>query len=74
MSIAICQLRTHATLAIRWHMKNKHVKDLAQHANEGVAGDVLQDVAQELIFGARAARTLLASPPPPPPPSLCSSR
>ena len=31
-------------------------------------------MAQDLGFGARAARALLASPPPPPPPSLCSSR
>ena len=41
---------------------------------EGVAEGVPQDVAQELAFGARAARAFLASPPPPPPPSLCSSR
>ena len=35
---------------------------------------VPQNVAQDLAFGARAARALLATPPPPPPPSLCSSR
>ena len=33
-----------------------------------------QDVAQDLAFGARAARALIATTPPPPPPSLCSSR
>jgi len=49
-------------------MKEEHVKDAAQ----GVAEDVPQDVAQELAFGTRAARALLASPSPPPPPSLCS--
>jgi len=51
-------------------MKDGHVKDEAQ----GVAGDVPQDVAQELAFGARAARAILASPPPSLPLSLCSSR
>ena len=51
-------------------MKDEHVNDAAQ----GVLEDVPQDVAQELAFGARAARALLATPPPaPPPPSLCSS-
>jgi len=45
------------------------VKDAAQ----GVLEDVPQDVAQDLAFGARAARTLLATPPPPPP-CLCVSR
>ena len=49
-------------------MKDKHVKDAAQ----GAAEDVPQDVAQDLGFGARAARALLATPPPLP--SLCSSR
>ena len=49
-------------------MKDEHVKDAAQ----GVAEDVPQDVAQDLGFGARAARALPATPPPPP--SLCSSR
>ena len=49
-------------------MKDEHLKDAAQ----GVAGDVPQDVAQDLAFGARAACALLATPPPPP--SLCSSR
>jgi len=47
-------------------MKDKHVK--------GAAQDVAEDVAQDLGFGARAARALLATPPPPPPSSLCSSR
>jgi len=51
-------------------MKDEHVNDAAQ----GVAEDMPQDVAQDLAFGARAARALLATPPPPPPPSLCSSR
>jgi len=41
-------------------MKDGHVKDAAQ------------DVAQNLAFGARAARALLATPPPPP--YSCSSR
>jgi len=47
-------------------MKNEHVKDAAQ----GAAEDVSLDVAQDLAFGARAARALLATPPPPPPPPL----
>ena len=51
-------------------MKDEHVKDAAQ----GVAENVPHDVAQDLGFGARAARALLATPPPPPPPSLCNSR
>ena len=51
-------------------MKDGHVKDAAQ----GTAEDVPQDEAQDLAFGARAVRALLATPPPPPPPSLCSSR
>jgi len=51
-------------------MKDEHVKDSAQ----GVAEDCPQDVAQDLAFGARAARALLAIPPPPQPPSLCSTR
>ena len=51
-------------------MKDGHVRDAAQ----GFSEDVPQDVAQNLVFGARAARALLATPPPPPPPSLCSSR
>ena len=49
-------------------MKDEHVKDAAQN----IAVDVPQDVAQDLVFGARAARALLATPPPPPPPSLCT--
>ena len=51
-------------------MKDEHVNDAAQ----GAVKDVPQDVAQDLGFGARAARALLATPPPPPPPSLCGSR
>ena len=51
-------------------MKDEHVKDAAL----GVAGDVPQDVAQDLGFGARAARALIATPPPPPLSSLCISR
>ena len=46
------------------------MKDAAQ----GAAEDVPQDVAQDLAFGAQAARTLLATPPPPPPLSLRSWR
>ena len=38
-------------------MKDEHVKDAAQ----GVAEDVPQDVAQDLGFGARAARALPAT-------------
>jgi len=49
-------------------MKDGHVNDAAQ----GVVGDVTQDVAQDLGFGARAARALLATPPPPP--CLCAVR
>jgi len=41
-------------------------------AAQGVVEDVpQQDVAQDLGFGARAARALLATPPPPPP-CLCA--
>ena len=36
-------------------------------AAQGVVEDVPQDVAQDLGFGARASRALLATPPPPPP-------
>ena len=52
----------------------------AQHINtcvpppQGVVEDVPLDVAQDLGFGTRAARALLATPLPPPPPSLSSSR
>ena len=48
-------------------MKDGHVKDATQGATE----DVPQDAAQDLAFGAQAARALLATPPPP---SLCSLR
>ena len=41
-------------------MKDEHVKDAAQ----GVAEDVPKDVAQDLAFGPRAARALIATPPP----------
>ena len=41
---------------------------------EGAAKGVPQDVAQDLAFGARAARALIATQPPPPPPSLSISR
>ena len=52
-------------------MKDKHVKDAAQY----VAQDVPRDVAQQdLAFGARAARALLATPPPLLTPPLRSSR
>jgi len=47
-------------------MKDVHVK--------GVAPGVAEHVGQDLGFGARAARALIATPPPLPPPSLCSSR
>jgi len=47
-------------------MKDGHVNDAAQ----GVVEDVPQDVAQDLAFGARAARALLATPPP----CLCADR
>ena len=49
-------------------MKDEHAKDAAQ----GAAEDVPQDAAQNLAFGARAARALLATPPPPP--CLCAVR
>ena len=42
-------------------------------AAPGVAVDMPQDVAQDLGFGARASRALLATPPPPPP-CLCAIR
>ena len=42
-------------------------------AAQGVVEDVPRDVAQDLAFGARAARALLATPPPPPP-CLCAVR
>ena len=51
----------------------------AQHINtcvpppQGVVEDMPQNVAQDLGFGARAARALLATPPPPPP-CLCAVR
>ena len=51
--------------------RRQHVKNAAQGDVEGVA----EDVAQDLAFGARSARALIATPPPPPPPpSLCSLR
>ena len=49
-------------------MKDKHVKDAAQD----VAEDVPQNMKQDLAFGARAVRALLATPPPPQPLSLRS--
>jgi len=42
-------------------------------AAQGAAEDVPQDVAQNLAFGAWAARALLATPAPPPP-CLCAAR
>jgi len=54
----------------RRRRRRQHVKDAAQ----GVLEDVAEDVVQDLAFGARAARALLATPPPLPSPSLCSSR
>ena len=42
-------------------------------AAQGAVEDVPKDVAQDLGFGARAARALLATPPPPPP-CLCAVR
>ena len=50
--------------------RRQHVKDAAQGVLEGVAEGVVQD----LSFGARAARALLATPLPPPPSYLYSSR
>ena len=67
---AATRTRAPPTPAFRWHMKDEHVNDTAQ----GVAEDAPQEVAQDLAFGARVARALLATPPRPPPPSLCSSR
>ena len=60
------------TPALRWRMKDEHVKDAAQD----VAEDVPQDVAQDLGFGLRGpggARPHRHATPPPPP-SLCISR
>ena len=42
-------------------------------AAQGVEEDVPRDVAQDLAFGARVARALLATQPPPPP-CLCAVR
>jgi len=53
-------------------VKEKHAKGAAQVFAEDVAEGVTRDLAQDLAFGARAARALLATPPPPP--FLCSSR
>ena len=54
----------------RRHVKDEHAKVAAQlRTAEGVP----QDVAQDLGFGARAARALIATPPPQPP-FLCISR
>jgi len=60
---------THAqhTHAAPPHVKDEHAKDAAQGVAQDVAKDVPQDVARDLAFGARAARTLLATPLPPPP-------
>ena len=66
---AATRARPPPTPALRWHIQDGHVKDVAQ----GVAEDVPQDAAQDLAFGARAAHALLATPPPPQPLSLCSS-
>jgi len=62
---------THWTPLPHHHRRRRrqHVKDAAQ----GIAESVAEGVVQDLAFGARAARALLAMPPPPPPPSLCSS-
>ena len=46
-------------------MKDEHVNDAAQ--------GVVEDVPQNLGFGALVARALLATPPPPPP-CLCAVR
>ena len=47
------------------------MKDAAEDVSENIAEDVVQDLA----FGARAARALLATPPPPPPPPpFCAAR
>jgi len=55
-------------------VKDGHVKGAAQDVSGVVTQDVLQNAAQDLAFGARAASAILATPPPPPPPSLYSSR
>jgi len=52
------------------HVRDEPVKDAAQDVAVDVTQDAAEDV-QDLAFGARAARFLLATPPPP---SLCSSR
>ena len=45
-----------STPALRWHVKDEHVKDAAKNVTEGAAEDAPQDVAQDLAFGARVAR------------------
>ena len=64
---AATRTRAPHTPALSWHMEDEHVKDAAH----GSAEDVPQEVAQDLAYGARVARALLATPPPPPPPSFC---
>ena len=60
--------------ALGRHVKDEHVENpAAQDVADSAAEDAPNDVAQDLAFGDRAARALLATPPPPPP-SLCSSR
>jgi len=52
--------------ALGRHVKDEHAKCVAHRKwRGGVPEDVPQDVAQDLVFGARAARALLATPPPP---------
>jgi len=55
--------------ALGRHVKCGHVRSVAQEVAENAAEDVPQGVSQDLTFGARAARALLATPPPPLSPS-----
>jgi len=47
---------THATLALRWHMKDEHVRDEpVKDAAQDVAEDVTQDVAEDVLGAAKDA-------------------
>ena len=76
LPIVICQRRSlwHASSStaphafLGRHVKDGHVKDVAQGVAEGVAEGVPSEP------GRRALSSPRHSPPPLPPPSLCSSR
>ena len=58
--------------ALGRHLKEGHLKDVAQDVAWDVPESAPQDVTQGLAFGALAARAPLATPPLPPPPLLRS--